>query len=140
MKTQEFFRKYKEQILYLFFGGLTTVLSVSLFWLLTGPMSMDPLIANVIDWVVCVLFAYLTNRTWVFESSIRGPGGIVKEMSSFFLGRVGTLLMEEIVLWAGISLLKIHPLPVKIAAQVLVVIGNYVISKWFVFRNEDKQA
>ena len=139
MKTKELFRKYREQILYLFFGGLTTVLSVSLFWLFTGPLSMDPLIANVIDWVVCVLFAYLTNRTWVFESNTKEPGGVIKEMSAFFLGRVGTLLMEEIVLWIGISLLKIHPLPVKIAGQVLVVIGNYVISKWFVFRKEEKQ-
>ncbi len=139
MKKEEFFRKYREQILYLFFGGLTTVLSISLFWLFTGPLSMDPLIANVIDWVACVLFAYLTNRTWVFKSGTNEPGGVIKEMSAFFLGRVGTLLMEEIVLWIGISLLKIHPLPVKIAGQVLVVIGNYVISKWFVFRKEEKQ-
>lgn len=59
--------------------------------------------------------------------------GILRECGAFLLGRIGTLVMEEIVLWLGIDLLEMSSMPVKVFAQVLVVAGNYVISKWMVF-------
>ena len=57
------YRKYKEPLLYLFFGGLTTVLSIFLYWFFAHPLGLEPLVANVISWILCVAFAYLTNRT-----------------------------------------------------------------------------
>ena len=60
---QPFYRKYKEPLLYLFFGGLTFFLSIGLFWAFTVPFGMNALVANVVDWVICVVFAYLTNRS-----------------------------------------------------------------------------
>ena len=131
---QPFYMRYKEQLLYLFFGGLTTLLSIALFWLLTEPFGMDPLYANVICWVVCVLFAYVTNRTWVFRNKAHGAAGVARECISFFAGRLGTFVLEELVIWVGIDVLGIDSMPVKIAAQVLVIVGNYVISKFFVFK------
>lgn len=131
---QALYRKYKEPLLYLFFGGLTTVLSIACFWLLVYPCSMEPLLANVITWVICVAFAYITNRTWVFENSARDAGGIVRECASFVAGRLSTLGLEEIVLWVGIDLLGANSLLVKTLAQVLVIVGNYIISKLLVFK------
>ena len=130
-----FYRKYKMPLLYLFFGGLTTVLSIFLFWLFS--LKMSPLIANIISWVICVIFAYLTNRTWVFESQAKGLKQIAKECLSFAAGRLATLGMEELMLWIGIDLLHGNKLVVKIIAQIAVVIGNYVISKCLVFRKKD---
>ncbi len=129
-----FWRRYREMLLYLFFGGLTFCLSIGLYWLFAHPLGLPPLIANVISWILCVAFAYVTNRTWVFQQKAREWKGILREAVSFAAGRLATLGLEELILWLGIDVLGIHDLIVKIVAQVLVIIGNYVISKWFVFR------
>ena len=129
-----FYHRFKEILLYLFFGGLTTVLSIALFWLFTGPCGMSALLGNAVDWIICVLFAYVTNRTWVFEEKAYGRKGILREAVSFIGGRLGTLAMEELVLFIGIDLLGMNSMLVKVVAQVLVVIGNYLISKFIVFK------
>ena len=134
---EPFYRKYKEPLLYLFFGGLTTVVGLVTFWLFTYPCGLDPLVANVISWVICVAFAYLTNRTWVFTDKAHDRPGIIREITSFTLGRLATLGMEEAVLWVGIDLLGANSMVVKLIAQVLVIVGNYVISKLVVFRRKD---
>ena len=129
-----FYQKYKEPLLYLFFGGLTTLLSIFLYWLFAHPLGLSPLIANVISWVLCVAFAYVTNRTWVFKDKAHTAKGIVREAASFAAGRLATLGLEEAILWLGIKVLGVNDLIVKIVAQVLVIVGNYVISKFLVFR------
>ena len=129
--------KYKEPLLYLFFGGLTTVLSIGLFWAFTHPLGMNALAANAFGWMLCVLFAYVTNRTWVFTDKAQNTRSILREAASFVGGKVGTPMLEEAVLWAGIDLMGINTMLVKVFAQVLVVVGNYIISKWFVFTTGD---
>lgn len=136
---QPLYRKYKEQLLYLFFGGLTFLLSISVFYLLVNVLRMNELVANVIDWVICVVFAYVTNRTWVFQSAAAGAKGICREAASFGLGRLATLGLEELLLWAGIDLLDLNSLLVKIVAQAAVIIGNYVISKFLVFAGKKRK-
>ena len=131
------YRKHREALLYLFFGGLTTLLSILLFWFFTEPLKINALVANAIGWILCVLFAYLTNRTWVFTDKARDARGIFREVCYFFAGRIGTLLLEEAVLWVGIDLLGIGSMLVKVFAQVLVIVGNYYISKWFIFTSKE---
>ena len=133
-----FYHRFKEILLYLFFGGLTTLLSIILFWVFTVPRGMPALSGNVVDWIICVLFAYVTNRTWVCKDKANGRKGIIREATSFIGGRLGTLLMEELILFVGIDLLGVNSMLVKIVAQVLVVVGNYVISKFFVFKKDDE--
>jgi len=134
---QPFYLKYKEPLLYLFFGGLTTLLSIVSFWFLIHPCAMDPLAGNVLSWILCVAFAYVTNRIWVFRDKAEGAAGIAREAASFAAGRLATLALEEAVLWLGITILGVDDLLVKIAAQVLVIVGNYAVSKLFVFRKRD---
>ena len=85
------FRKYREQIAYLFFGGVTTAVNVAAYALLHVMMGVHSDIANAIAWVVSVLVAYVTNRIWVFRSRTRGRD-MLRELASFVAGRV---------LWAG---------------------------------------
>jgi putative flippase GtrA len=133
---QPFYRKYKEPLLYLFFGGLTFFLSIGLYWLFAHPLGLTPLVANAFSWIICVAFAYVTNRTWVFKEKAHDSRGIAKEATSFVLGRIATLVLEEVVLWLGISVLGINDIAVKVVAQVLVIVSNYFISKFLVFRKE----
>ena len=136
MKALGFFRpiyfKYKEQLLYLFFGALTTVISIAAFALFTRVIPCNVLLANIISWVLAVLFAFLTNRTWVFQGASDKSFG--KQMASFYLGRVATLLVEEALLLVFVTWLHFDSMVIKIAAQVAVVILNYVISKLFIFK------
>ena len=129
-----FYKKYKEVLLYLFFGGLTTVISIGSYAFFDVSMHIDPMIANVFSWILAVLFAYITNRIWVFNNVAEDPKGIIQEIISFFGGRVATLLMEEAILYVGIKLLGMNSILIKVLAQVLVVIANYIISKLFVFK------
>lgn len=123
----------REIIAYLVFGILTTAVSIAVFWILSK--GMDPLLANGFSWILSVAFAYITNRKWVFQSKAEDRQ-ILKECINFYAGRLSTLALEEIILYVGISLLHISQMPVKLVAQVLVIVGNYVISKLFIFKSK----
>ena len=127
------YEKHKEVLLYIFFGGLATVVSIGTFLLFDA--LMNELIANVLSWVITVGFAYWTNRTWVFRSEVRGKD-VWKEMTTFYTGRLLTLGLEELILLVFATILRWNAAIVKIAAQVLVLIGNYIISKLLIFRKQ----
>ena len=131
--VQPLYKKHKEVLLYLFFGALTTAVSLGTFYLFTAVIPLDPLIANILSWIFAVLFAFLTNRTWVFASADQP---FFRQMVSFFFGRVSTLLMEEMILLVFVTWLQLNSMVIKIAAQVLVLIMNYVISKLFIFKKK----
>lgn len=130
--TLPVYKKYKEQLLYLFFGGLTTAVSIGSFALFTKAIPCDELIANVISWVIAVLFAFVTNRKWVFQAGQKGT--FWSQLWGFSLGRAATLLLEETMLLILVKWLLWDAMLVKLAAQILIVIANYVISKLFVFK------
>ena len=134
--AQPFYTKNKEVLMYLLFGGLTTVVSILSFWFLTSVLNIDALIANVISWILAVTFAYMTNRTWVFQSKATERNAIIREILSFFGGRLATLGMEELILFVFVTKLGWNSMAVKIVAQVAVIVANYVISKLFVFKKE----
>lgn len=126
--------KYKEIILYVFFGGLTTLVSLVSYAASIEILAMHPLLANIISWILAVSFAYVTNKIWVFSSKNRGIKGILKEAISFYAGRLATLCMEEGILLVGITLLAWNAILVKLAAQFLVLVANYLLSKLLIFR------
>ena len=77
------YRKYQEGIDYLFWGGVAFVLSMVLFYIFANMMMMDEQIANVITWIICVIFTYITNRTFVFKSKTSGVKAVTKEFVDF---------------------------------------------------------
>ena len=128
-----FYKKHKSLLLYLFFGALTTLVSILSFALLLP--YMDALAANVLSWVAAVTFAYVTNRIWVFASKEKGAG-ILKEGLAFYGGRLFTLGLEEAILYVLITLMHIAPMTVKILTQFVVLALNYLISKLLVFKKK----
>lgn len=129
--ARPFWEKNREKLLYLFFGFLTTVVSILVFWLFNTAFSMNELLANALSWVIAVTFAFLTNRKWVFRQS---GGNEAVQFVSFTAGRIATLLMEEALIYVFATRMGLDPLAVKTASTVLVIILNYFISKVFVFR------
>ena len=137
--------RYREQLLYLIFGGLTTVVDWLVCFLLYGvwdkAIDANAFVihgANVIAWVAAVLFAFFTNRKWVFQSTQQGVAAVFGELLTFAGGRVLTFLLQEVIFFVFFDLLSWNEYLVKIAAAVLVVVLNYIISKLLVFRKKEK--
>lgn len=143
-KLLELYKKYKEIILYLIFGVLATVVSLGvkyalLFTVLEASNAVQLQIAVIISWVAAVLFAYFTNRNFVFESKNQNK---LKEFSSFVVARITTLIMEMIIMWFFVTLLglnsNLYVVIFTLISQVVVIVGNYILSKLFVFKKADK--
>lgn len=141
MKNQikELYVKYKEIVMYIIAGGMTTVVSLALFYgstllFLDGNDAVQLQIANVLSWIGAVTFAYIVNRKIVFESKNEDW---IKEAIAFVASRVLTLLLDMGVMFLLSSMIGIDYNVSKIASMVLVTIGNYVISKVLVFKKVD---
>ena len=132
-KLFDLYKKYKEIINYLIFGGLTTLISIVTYALFAKVFHIDYLISNVLSWIIAVLFAYITNKIFVFESKSKKN---IKEITSFFFFRVVSLIMEMVILYIFVDMLHIDDLVTKIIAQIIVIVSNYVFSKVFVFKKD----
>ncbi len=130
-KLFDLYKKYKEIINYLIFGVLTTLISIVTYAIFAKVFHIDYLISNVLSWIIAVLFAYITNKIYVFESKSKKN---IKEITSFFFFRVVSLIMEMIILYVFVDTLHIDDLVTKIIAQIIVIVSNYVFSKVFVFK------
>ncbi|MBR1758475.1 MAG: GtrA family protein [Lachnospiraceae bacterium] len=126
----------REVILYLVFGVLTTAVDYLVMWLMLkvlGEGGLQAQIANVIAWCAAVLFAYVTNRRYVFDSDEQTKDGIFKELLKFVGARLTSLLVSMVIIYVGVDLLHGSAMISKVASSVVVVILNYVFSKWIVF-------
>lgn len=133
---EPFYKAHKEVLLYLLFGGLAFVVSIATYAFFNVTVGINELVANILSWIITVAFAFLTNRVWVFNAPTKNAAEFIRQMISFFGGRVITLVIEEIILLVFITLLRFASMPVKIVAQIVVIVLNYVISKVLVFKKE----
>ncbi len=133
---KKFFTTYREIIMYLIFGVLTTIVSLVVYYLLVYTLlnPNEPIqlqIANILSWIASVTFAYVTNRSFVFQSKSKNR---LKEASSFFLSRGITLIMDMVIMFVGVTLFHGNDKILKLLSQVIVIMSNYVFSKLFVFK------
>ena len=125
--------RYREFLLYALMGVGTVILSIGTYLLFTERFGWNILTANAVSWVFATLFAFLTNRTWVFTTRKHGKRAFVEQLLSFSFGRFLTLLLEEEILHLFVTVLGFPNVPVKFVSQAVVVVTNYLISKLFVF-------
>ena len=140
---KELLKKFlnKEVIMYLIFGVLTTIVALVVYYgliftILNPESAIQLQIANILSWVAGVIFAYITNRKYVFESKETNKA---KEISKFVTSRLSTLFLDMLVMFIGVTLLKANDKIIKLISQVLVIVGNYILSKLFVFKGENKK-
>ena len=130
--------KYQEPIMYLIFGTFTTLVGFLSYYLLTIKIlnpnnSIQLQIANIISWLASVIFAYITNRKYVFKSQNKHK---LKELSKFITVRIITLIMDMIIMAIGVSLFKLNDKIIKIISEVIIIISNYLFSKLVVFKRK----
>ena len=128
------FQKYRQLILYCAFGFGTFLVSMVSYALCFRMLNMHVLVANIISWVFAATFAFFTNRKWVFDGDKDGNKSLLQQMASFFGGRLFTLGVEELILSIFVMRLKFDGVVVKVVAQVVVIVLNYFISKFWVFK------
>ena len=128
------FEKYRELILYVFFGGLTTLVNFSVYYPLYNFAGWDAAVANVLAWVVSVAFAFFTNKPFVFESHDWHGKTVLQEAIKFVSARVISGLLETGCIWFFVTLMELNGNLIKLIVSVAVVILNYVASKLVIFR------
>lgn len=134
---KELYVKYKEVINYLVFGVLSMLVNFGSYYVFARILSIDEVISSGLSWFCSVLFAYITNKLFVFESKTNTAKELIKEMISFFLSRVLSGILCDVGTFAlMVKILNINDMIAKIVTQVMVVIVNYVLSKFFIFKKK----
>ncbi|MBD3109194.1 GtrA family protein [Bacillus sp. AGMB 02131] len=133
--TIPMYNKHKELVLYVVFGVLTTIINFIIYFacvltFLNPEKSIELQIANVLAWIGAVIFAYITNRKYVFGSK---KTNILQEMYKFFGSRIFVLLLEMLLMFIFVSCLGLNDKVMKFLVQAIVIASNYVLSKWVVF-------
>lgn len=129
-------RKHRELISYLFWGVMTTVVNYATYALLTEVMHIYYLTGNVIAWAVSVLFAYFVNKLLVFQSRDWAWRVALRELWQMVAARLFSLGLEMAIMWFFVDTLRCNHLAVKLAANVVVVVVNYVLSKFIIFKQK----
>lgn len=138
-KIKELYTKYKEIINYLIFGALTTVVNIVTYAIFARLFHVDEVVSNIIAQIISILFAYVTNKIYVFESKSTKLKDILREMISFFGCRIFTAVLDTLLFSFMIKILFMNDLIAKCITQVVVIVLNYVFSKLIIFRKKDKK-
>lgn len=142
MDLKKYWEKYKHLVAYLFWGVVTTIVNIGAYQIMSPIWHWNYELSTVIAWFLSVLVAYFTNKVWVFGSHYTTVKAFFIELVQFFFYRGLTLLMDMAFMWVGISLLglksPLQQLVLKTLDNVVVVIANYIFSKWLIFKSNDK--
>ena len=125
-----------QTILYVIFGILTTIVNLISYYFFSNIMSINYLISNMVSWIISVLFAYVTNKFYVFNSKDTSKDIIIKEFIKFVNCRLTSGIIEMILLFLLVDMLAVNDIISKLVIGVIVVILNFIFSKLFVFKKQ----
>ena len=135
------YKKYQEIINYLIVGVLTTVVSIVTYFLFSLILDIENnilfILANVLSWICAVIFAYITNKKFVFNTTTSNKKEEIKVFSMFVSSRITTLLIELAFMFITVKVILINDKIAKVIAQFIVIVLNYILSKLFVFKKKN---
>ena len=134
-KIKGLFIKHREIISYLFFGGLTTVVSFVTYY---GLLFLEAhyIVAQILSWAFAVVFAFIVNKIFVFEDKDVSRKGLFRQIWQFVSVRIGSGVVETALLWLLVDVASIKEVIAKIPVTVLTVVINYIASKLFIFKKK----
>ena len=138
-KLWELYKKYEEVINYLIAGGCSTVVNVASYAFFAHVLFLNYQVSTVLSWILAVLFAFISNKLFVFRTKRENYKEVFKEAFDFFKFRIATLVIEMILMWLFIDTLHINDIISKIIIQFVVIALNYVFSKLFIFNQSNQQ-
>lgn len=131
--------KYKDVTAYLFFGVCTTLVNIAVYWICAHSLNIGIMPSTIIAWVTAVLFAYLTNRKWVFHSEAYSSKEILREILAFFSCRITTGVIDWLMMYIFVDCLHINDVFIKAVANIIVIVLNYIASKLLIFQKRGKK-
>lgn len=138
MIIKDLFKKYRGVILYLVFGVMTTLINVLAYDIAYKKLGINNVVSTIIAWVVAVSFAFITNKLFVFGSKKKNMDAL-KEAVSFITCRIATGVVEVGMMWAFVDLLRFDGTVMKLVTNIVIIVINYIASKFFVFRGEGNE-
>ena len=129
-----YYQKYRQIILYLFFGVGTTLVNIIVYYICGHIFDLSIFLSTIIAWILSVLFAYVTNKIWVFSSYHNGIKAILIELVRFVSCRITTGFIDLVIMVVFCTWLSFNDLVIKIISNVIVIIMNYIFSKLIVFK------
>lgn len=133
-KLKQIWNKHRDILLYLIFGGLTTLVNYLVYFPLHHVFHVPASLSNFVAWVVAVVFAFLTNKPFVFQSHDWSSATVISEVCKFVGSRFFSGLLETGWIALTVDFLKWNSVAMKLIASVAVIIINYVASRWLVFK------
>lgn len=133
-KLKNLYGKFEEVIRYLIFGGLTTAVNIAVFFLCDTTLGMNYLVANAISIVVSIIFAFLTNKKYVFKTKTPTFKESLSEFFRFCTFRLLSAVFDMLSMWVLVDGIHFDANAAKLATQFIVVVLNYAFSKWFIFK------
>lgn len=139
-RIKELYNKYKEILMYLIFGVLTTVVNIVSYFLLARILHIDTVVSTVIALILSILFAYITNKIFVFESKTNTAKELLKEIISFFGCRAFTGILDVAFMYITVEVFNLNDMIMKIISNIVVIIVNYIFSKLIIFKKDKRKA
>ena len=130
---KEIYKKYHSLLFYAVFGVLTTIVNVLVYILCFQYLFIKNLISTIIAWIIAVLFAFFTNKIWVFNSKSFAISVFLSELWKFVSCRLATGVLELLAMFIGVDILLGPPTFIKFGCNILVILLNYVFSKMLIF-------
>lgn len=131
---EQFYQKYRQLLLYLLFGVCTTIINTIAYGVLYETLAINNVLSTIIAWLLAVLFAFITNKIFVFQSENTDATGTIKELVSFFSCRLLTGLLDVAIMVVAVDCMNGNSLFWKLISNVIVTIINYVASRLLIFK------
>lgn len=131
-------RKVTETVLYLFFGACTTAINIAAYFCLYNIFSIGNVVSVAVAWLLSVVFAFVTNKLYVFKSVSTDKGVIYREAIMFLSSRLFSGAIDMIIMYITVDVMCMNSTVCKIATNVFVLVANYIMSKFYIFRQLHK--
>ena len=144
--------KYEEIVNYLFWGAMAFFLYMLIYWIFTSVLGLKETLAVLIDNIIVIIFAFFTNKIFVFKSKSNSAGAFFKELLEFFAARIFTMILSEIITYLGSDVMGLRTdtnrifsfvndgLIVQLVNQFIVIVANYILSKLWIFKKNNKAS
>lgn len=128
--------KYKEIIIYGICGIITTLINIAVFHGCYEICAISLFVSNTVAWVLAFVFAFISNKVWVFQSREWAGKRAVREMLSFLFARLSTLLLDTLLMWLMVDVIYMNSTLSKVCSNVITIVINYIASKFIIFKSD----
>ena len=140
VKIKSLLIKYKSFLMYAVFGVLTTVVNIVSYYLCYNSIRIPNILSTIIAWILAVLFAFITNKLWVFDSKSFDLKILRHELLTFFGCRLATGILDVAIMYVAVDLLSWNSVIWKLISNILVIVINYIASKLLIFNRKEKDC